>query len=347
MRLFLQISGGVLIAALVLGIYLSLSTTVVEDKILNIYSSRHYQTDEALYDDFTRATGITINRLDGNGDELIERMVNEGLNSPADILITVDVGRLWRADQAELLVPTSSQILNERVPENLRHPDGRWFGFSSRARIIFYNKSMIEDGEITRYEDLADPRWRGKICIRSSGNVYNLSLMASMIEHHGLEAAETWARGLVANFARNPQGGDTDQIRAVASGECAIAVANSYYFARLMLSDNADDQAVVAAVGVVFPNQEDRGTHVNISGAGVLAHAPHPNNAILFLEYLVSSTAQAYFAQGNNEYPVVAGVLVNPALLSLGAFKTDQINVAVFGKNQPDAQRAMDRAGWQ
>lgn len=315
---------------------------------VNIYSSRHYQTDEQLYSDFTKKTGIRVNRLEGEGDVLIERIRQEGRNSPADILITVDAGRLWRAEEAGLFQPIDNKDLNARIPASLRHPDGDWFGFSSRARLIFVNRSMADPAEIDTYEDLADPKWRGQICIRSSSNIYNLSLMAAMIAHHGEEGAEKWARGVVANMARRPQGGDIDQLRAAAAGECAIAVANSYYFARLSLSDAPADQLVEDSLQVVFPNQEGRGTHVNISGAGLMKHAPNKDSAIKFLTYLASDSAQRYFAGGNNEYPVVDGLsLDNEALDSMGTFKIDSLNVSIYGENQPAAQRVFDRAGWR
>jgi len=314
---------------------------------VNIYSARHYQTDEALYEGFTEKTGIRINRIEGEGDALMERIKAEGKNSPADVLITVDAGRLWRADQLDLFQPVRSKLLEERIPANLRHPDGRWFGFSTRARVIFYNKDMVDPSEIGSYEDLADPKWKGMVCMRSSSNIYNLSLMASLIEHNGEEKALEWAKGVVGNFARNPQGGDTDQLRAVATGECGLTLANTYYFVRLMQSDDPKDQEVVEKVGVIFPNQDGRGTHVNVSGAGVLKHAPNKDAAVKFLEYLASDEAQRYFAHGNNEYPAVPGVAASDALELLGDFKVDEINVAVYGENQPLAQKLFDRAGWQ
>jgi len=314
---------------------------------LNLYSERHYQTDEALYDRFTELTGIRINRLEGKGDQLIERIRSEGANSPADVLITVDAGRLWRAEEAGLFQPVESAVLEERIPANLRHPDGLWFGFSTRARLIFYNKEEIPEGAIASYEDLADPRWKGRVCIRSSGNVYNQSLLGALIAADGEAEAEKWAAGVVQNFARNPTGGDTDQIRSVAAGECGLAVANSYYFARLMKSDKPEDQAVVERVGVVFPNQDGRGAHINVSGAGVLKHAPHPEAAVKFLEYLASEDAQHYFVDESNEYPAVDGVAINSVLQELGPFKADPVNVSVLGENQPEAQRIFDRVGWQ
>jgi iron(III) transport system substrate-binding protein len=330
-----------------LGVIVAGLTGHADEAELNLYTSRHYQTDEALYLRFTELTGIRVNRLEGKGDALIERIRNEGANSPADLLITVDAGRLWRAEQAELFQPVRSEVLEANIPESLRHPDGLWFGFSTRARLILYNKAAIGDGEIQTYEDLADPRWKGKVCIRSSANIYNQSLLGAIIAVLGEDGAEDWARGVVANFARNPQGGDTDQIRSVAAGECLVAVANSYYYARLMKSDKAEDRAVAEQVGVVFPNQTGRGAHVNVSGAGVLKQAPHKDAAVRFLEYLVSPEAQSYFADGNNEYPVVNGVAPDSVLERMGAFKADAVHISVLGENQPAAQRIFDRAGWQ
>ncbi len=263
------------------------------------------------------------------------------------MLLTVDVGRLWRADQAGLFQPVASKDLDAKVPASLRHPEGHWYGFSSRARVIYYAKDRVEADAISSYEELADPKWKGKICIRSSSNIYNQSLMGSIIAAHGAKAAEDWAKAVVANFARDPQGGDTDQIRAVAAGECDLAVGNTYYYVRLMTKPKDADKGVADKVGLVFPNQGDRGTHVNISGAGVLKNAPNKDAAVKFLEYLASAEAQRYFADGNNEYPVVEGVDANSAVESLGTFKSDAINVAAFGENQPEAQKIFDRAGWK
>lgn len=313
---------------------------------LNIYSARHYQTDEKLYQEFTEETGIRINRLEGKDDALIERLRNEGENSPADILITVDAGRLWRAEEAGLFQPVESETLHDLIPDNLRHPEGLWFGFATRARVIFYNPDLVKEPPES-YEALADPKYKGQICIRSSSNVYNLSLLGSLIAHHGEAEAEAWAKGVVANFARDPQGGDTDQIRAVGAGECGIAVANTYYFIRLVRSDKPEDQETVKHVKLVWPNQDGRGAHVNVSGAGVVKNAPHREAAVKFLEYLASDAAQRYFANGNNEYPVVADTLDNPDLLALGSPKWDQANVSVYGENQPLAQKIFDRAGWK
>lgn len=334
------------LAAAALALLAAVAPARAEEE-LNIYTSRHYQSDEAFYENFTKETGIRINRIEGKDDALIERLRNEGRNSPADVLITVDAGRLWRADQLGLFREVDSDSLDRRIPAELRSAEGRWFGFSLRARLIFYDKARIEPGAIKTYEDLADPRWKGRVCIRSSSNIYNLSLLSSMIASRGEKAAEAWAKGVVANFARDPEGGDTDQIRAVAAGECGIAVANSYYFARLLASDDPADRKVAEAVGVVFPNQDDRGTHVNISGAGVLKWAPHPDAAVRFLEYLASDEAQRIFADGNDEYPVVEAVPANKVLRKLGDFKRDTLNVAEYGRNQPLAQMIFDRAGWK
>ena len=324
------------------------SNVAAQDKILNLYSSRHYQTDEALYANFTKQTGIRINRIEAPEDALIERLRNEGTASPADVLVTVDAGRLWRAEQLGLFQPVKSAVLESRVPEHLRHPDGLWFGFSTRARVIVYNKDAVKAGEIRSYEDLADPKWKGKVCMRSSSNMYNLSLAASLVSHDGEQKTEQWARGVVANFARDPKGGDTDQIKAVAAGECALTLSNTYYYARLVKSTKPDEREVAAKTGVIWPNQDGRGTHVNISGAGVLKNAPHRDEAIKFLEYLAGNDAQRYFADGNNEYPAVKGAAVdNPALAALGAFKADALNVAALGRNQPVAQKLYDRAGWK
>jgi iron(III) transport system substrate-binding protein len=323
------------------------SPAMAAEKALNIYSARHYQTDEALYRNFTEETGIKINRIEGKDLELIERLKNEAAHSPADVLITVDAGNLWIADQAGLFHPVRSKVLESRIPANLRHPDGHWFGFSTRARGIVYNKDRVNPSQIQTYEDLADPRWKGRICMRASGNIYNLSLMSSIIERLGEQRALEWAKGVVANFARDPKGGDTDQIKAVAAGECDLTLGNSYYFVRLMKSDKPDDRAVAQKVRMIWPNQASPGTHINISGAGVMKHAPHKEAAIRFLEYLASDEAQQYFADGNNEYPVVEGLLNNPELAALGKFKIDPINVSVYGKNQPLAQKLYDRAGWR
>jgi iron(III) transport system substrate-binding protein len=314
---------------------------------VNLYSSRHYDSDVAMYERFTAETGIEVNLIEGDADQLIERIKAEGRNSPADLLITVDAGRLWRAEEAGLLQPVSSSVLNERIPASLRHPEGEWFGLSQRLRGIVYAKDRVDPAEITTYQDLADPKWQGRICIRSSTNVYNQSLVASMIETLGAEQTEAWAQALVDNLARPPQGGDTDQIKAVAAGECDVAVVNHYYLVRLIKSEAEEDQAIAEEVGILFPNQDGRGAHANVSGAGVVATAPNRANAVLFLEYLTTPEAQAYFAQGNYEFPVVEGVKLDPVLEEWGAIKTDDVNAAKYGENNPEAVKLMDRAGWR
>ena len=315
---------------------------------LNLYSARHYYSDDALYEGFTKATGIKVNRVEASGDKLLARLRQEGRNSPADVLVVVDAGNLWLAERDGFFRPVRAKVLEERIPAQLRHPDGLWFGFATRARVVVYNKDKVSAADAPkRYEDLAEARWKGKVCMRSSSSVYNLSLMASLIHYLGEEKAEEWARGLVANFARDPKGGDTDQIRAVAAGECAVALANTYYAVRLMKSDKDADRAVAAKIGVVFPNQGDRGAHVNVSGAGVLAHAPHPENAVRFLEYLLGPEAQTLFAGSNNEYPVAPGVAADSALAKLGTFKADGLGIHVLGENQASAQKAYDRAGFK
>ena len=328
---------------------LALCTAAIgQDKAVNLYSSRHYQTDEALYSDFTKQTGIKVNRIEAGEDALIERIRNEGARSPADVLITVDAGRLWRAEQMGLFQPVKSKLLESRIPESFREPGGQWFGFSQRARVIAYNKAKVSPGEIQTYEELADPRWKGRVCMRSSTNIYNLSLMSALIDHMGEPKAEAWAKALRANLAQEPKGGDTDQLKAVAAGQCDLTISNQYYYARLARSAKPDERQVAERIGIVFPNQKTWGTHVNISGAGVLKHAPNKDAAVKFLEYLASDEAQRYFADGNNEWPVVASVkLDNPVLNALGDFKGDRLNVAVLGRNQPSAQKIYDRVGWK
>ena len=315
--------------------------------VVNVYSSRHYDTDLRLYDDFTEATGIDVQLIEAGADELIERIQSEGEFSPADLLITVDAGRLWRAEQAGVFAPLESELLAERIPDYLKHPEGLWYGLSTRARVIVYNVAAGKPAPLARYADLADPAHRGKLCIRSSGNIYNISLLASMISRQGPEAAQEWAEGVVANFARPPQSNDTGQIRAVASGECGIAVVNTYYLARLAASEDEADRAVAAAVGIVFPDQEGNGTHVNVSGAGLVKTSPNRDNAIRFLEYLTSDSAQRYFADGNHEYPAVSGLTGSPQLAALGDFSPDTLDAAELGVHQAEAVKVFDRAGWR
>lgn len=319
-----------------------------EEPVLNLYSARHYQTDEALYTNFTKATGIRINRIDAGDEQLVERLRSEASASPGDVLLIVDAARLWQAQQMGLFQPVKSAVLDARIPASMRDPEGHWFGFSYRARLIVYNKAVLQPRDIPTYASLADPRHKGKVCTRSGSHPYNLSLVAAMIAHDGEAGAEAWARGLVANLARPARGGDSDQIKAVASGECAVALANSYYYARFLRSSRAEDREVAARTGVVWPDQGGRGTHVNIAGAGVLRHAPHRGNAVKFLEYLASDSAQTYFAQGNNEWPALKSAAVkNPALDAMGTFTADPLPIATLGRNTPVAQRLVDRAGWK
>lgn len=319
-----------------------------QERVVNVYSGRHYQTDEALYAGFTKATGIKVNRIEASEDAIIERVRNEGPRSPADVMITVDAGRLWRAEQLGLFQPVKSSTLEARIPESLRDPGGHWFGFATRARVIAYNKDKVRAGEISAYEELADPKWKGRVCMRSSTNIYNLSLMGALIDHLGEQKAEQWAKGVRVNLAQEPKGGDTDQLKAVAAGQCDVTVSNQYYYARLARSAKPEEKQVAERLGIVFPNQASWGTHVNISGAGVLKHAPHREAAVKFLEYLASDEAQRYFADGNNEWPAVRGVKVdNPVLNALGDFKRDRLNVAVLGKNQPSSQKIYDRVAWK
>lgn len=316
------------------------------DKELNLYSARHYQTDEALYRNFTQQTGIKINRIEAKEDELLERIRNEGAHSPADVFITVDAARLAKADELGLFAPLQSKLISERIPAHLR--SDHWVAFSTRARVIVYNKTALKAEDVKNYENLADPKLKGQVCMRSGSHPYNLSLLASFIAHHGEAKTESWARGVVANFARSPKGGDTDQIRAVAAGECGVTISNSYYLARLMRSEKADDKKIIAAIGIVWPNQAGTGTHINISGGGILKTAPNKEAAQKFLEYLVSDSAQRYFADGNNEWPAVPRVKTdNPALAALGSFKADTLPITALAKNVALAQKIYDRVGWR
>ena len=318
-----------------------------ETQEVNIYSARHYDTDLALYDHFTEETGIRVNLIEGESDELIARIEREGKYSPADILVTVDAGRLWRAEEKGLFSPVQSDVLETRIPAHLRHPDGLWFGLSKRARIIIYNKKMGRPDKLETYDDLADPSHKGEICMRSSSNIYNVSLLASIIEHEGQKAAENWANGVVANFAQPPQGNDTANIEAVAAGECRISVVNTYYVGRMLGSDDPATAATAEKVGLIFPNQDDRGTHVNISGAGVLKYAPNRENAIKFIEFLTGDWAQNAFTESNHEYTAVPDAMKQSPVKGTGPFKEDEINASALGRNQAEAVRIFDRAGWK
>ncbi|MGJ8605827.1 MAG: extracellular solute-binding protein [Marivita sp.] len=314
---------------------------------VNLYSSRHYDTDERLYSDFTEATGITINRIEGNADELIARMQAEGANSPADILLTVDTSRLERAKDMGVLQSIDSDVLETRIPDSLQDDDNQWFGFSQRARIIFYDKTRVESPPLD-YVSLADPQYKGMVCHRSSTNVYTQTLLSAVIENHGEDAARGWAQGIVDNFARDPQGGDTDQLRGLVSGECDISISNTYYFSRALRQDvEGLLEADRANIGWVFPAQNAEGAHMNLSGGGVAAHAPNRDNAIKFLEYLSSDQAQQYFSAGNDEYPAVPGVGLSPSVAALGIFRPDDADLSEVAKNLPIAQRIFNEVGWK
>ena len=320
--------------------------------VLNLYSARHYQTDEALYANFTKATGIAIQRVDADDAGILARLKAEGSASPADVILLVDAARLWKAETEGLFQPFKSAVLEKRIPAHLRGKDdgqgSQWYGFSTRARVIVYNKSTVQPGDVDTYEKLADARNKGKLCTRSGSHPYNLSLFGAVTEHLGPQKAEAWMQGLVNNMARAPKGGDTDQIKAVASGECGIGLTNSYYVARLMRSSAAEDKAVMEKVGIMFPNQSTWGTHLNISGGGIAKHAKNVEAARKFLEYLASDAAQAYFANGNNEWPVVSGLdFSNPALEQMGKFKPETIPVSVVGMNQVKVQQMLDRVGYR
>jgi iron(III) transport system substrate-binding protein len=335
---------------------LALSAGVsAQEQVLNLYSARHYSTDEALYANFTKATGIKINRVDADDAGILARLKAEGAASPADVILLVDAARLYKGEVDGLFQPIKSKALEDAIPAQYRGKataEGTpWFGFSTRARVIVYDKSKVKREDVDTYEELADPKNKGKVCIRSGSHPYNLSLFGAVTEHLGDQKAEAWLKGIVGNLARDPKGGDTDQIKAVGSGECQIAVSNSYYVARLIRSGKPEDKQLMERVGVVFPNQNSWGTHVNIAGGAVAKHAKHPANAIKFIEYLASPEAQNYFANGNNEWPVARGVKVNnPALQAMADgedFKVETIPLAAVGANQVKVQQMLDRVGFK
>jgi len=341
-----------LVAAAVLA---ATATANAQEQVVNLYSARHYATDEALYAGFTKATGIKINRVDADDAGIMARLKAEGASSPADVILLVDAARLYRGEVEGLYQPIRSKVLEDAIPDNLRATaqDGgiTWVGLSTRARVIVYDKAKVKAEDVDSYEKLADPKNKGKVCIRSGSHPYNLSLFGSVMEHMGEAKAQDWLQGIVANMARQPKGGDTDQIKAVASGECAIAVTNSYYLARLMRSDKPEDKAVADKVAVVFPNQSSWGTHMNIAGGAVARHAKNRENAIKFLEYLASPEAQNYFANGNNEWPAAIGVDPgNPALQAMTGgkpFKSETIPISAVGGNTVKVQQMLDRVGFR
>jgi iron(III) transport system substrate-binding protein len=342
-----------LLASVALAAVTGMSAASAQNQV-NLYSARHYQTDEALYDNFTKITGIKVNRVDADDAGILARLKAEGSASPADVILLVDAARLVKGDSDGLFLPIKSAALEAAVPASLRaraSADGTtWFGFSTRARVVVYDKARVKKTDVDTYEELADAKNKGLLCTRSGSHPYNLSLFGAVTEHLGEARTETWLKGLVANMARAPKGGDTDQIKAVASGECGVALTNTYYIARLMRSDKAEDKAVMDKIAVVFPNQDSWGTHVNIAGAAVAKNAKNTANAVKFMEYLASPAAQDYFANGNNEYPVVASVrLGNPALAAMsgGAFKSETIPLTAVGGNQTKVQQMLERVGYR
>jgi iron(III) transport system substrate-binding protein len=314
---------------------------------VNVYSHRHYEADQQLFDRFTERTGIRVNVVTASADELITRLENEGAASPADVLITVDAGRLYRAKARGLLQAVSSDVLEANVPGHLRDRDRHWWGLTQRARVLAYHRERVDPAELDGYETLADERWRGRILVRSSENVYNQSMLAALIAHHGEDAAERWARGIVANMARRPSGGDTDQVKAVAAGVGDVAIVNTYYVARLAESANPQERRVAEQIGVFFPNQSDYGTHVNVSGAGITRHARNAGHALALLEFLTGPEAQALFAETNQEYPVNPQVPWSGALQGWGEFRADTLDLTRLGELNDAAVRVFDRAGWR
>ncbi len=338
--------------AAVIGFVATLASA--QEQAVNVYSARHYPSDELLYSTFTKVTGIKINRVDSDDAGILARLKAEGSASPADVILLVDAARLWKGEVDGLFQPVKSKLLESVIAPQLRGKSSSegiaWFGLSTRARVVVYDKSRIPKEDVDSYEKLGEPRNKGRICIRSGSHPYNLSLFGAVMEHLGPAKAELWLKGVVANLARAPQGGDTDQIKSVAAGECSVAVTNSYYLARLMRSALPADKAVVERVSVMFPNQASWGTHVNIAGGAMARHAKNPANALKFLEYLASPQAQAYFADGNNEWPAANNVKIqNPALqaMSGGNFKMETVPVSVIGMNQIKVQQMLDRVGFR
>jgi iron(III) transport system substrate-binding protein len=312
--------------------------------VVNLYSGRHYEADKQLYEQFTKQTGIKVNVVQASGNELITRIEREGANSPGDLFFAEDAGVVGRVKDKGLFQPVKSAVLDKNIPANLREPQGHWFGLSTRARVIMYHKDRVKPEQLSTYEDLADPKWKGNILVRSSTNVYNQSLMVGMMEANGAEKAETWAKGIVANMAREPKGGDRDQITAVMAGEGDIAISNTYYLGHLITAGKPGDYD---KLGVFFPNQNGRGTQVNISGIGVLKHAPNKDNAVKFVEFLTTPEAQKVFAAANFEYPVRSDAEISPIIAKYGTFKADPLNVSVLAEKNGEAVKLLDRAGWK
>ncbi len=314
---------------------------------VNIYSHRHYETDQMLFDKFTEQTGIKVNVVSASADELIKRLELEGEKSPADVLITVDAGRLHRAKSLGLLQGIESSILSETIKPQFKDSEGHWFGLTYRARIIAYAKDRVNPDDIQNYEDMADPQFKGKVVMRSSENIYNQSLLAAMVAHHGEEVAMEWAEGVVKNLARSPRGNDRDQVKAIAAGAGDLSLVNTYYLGHMAESESEEERLAVSNVGIIFPNQNSTGTHINISGAGVAKHAPNKENAIKFLEFMVSDEAQKAFAEANYEYPVKEGTAWSETATSWGQHQIDTLKLEKLGINNEVAVRIFDKAGWK
>jgi iron(III) transport system substrate-binding protein len=330
-------------AALAFAALFTAATAPATAAEVNIYSARHYDADAKLYEGFTAATGIKVNLIQGNGPEMLARLKAEGANSPADVFVTVDAGNLWNAARQGLFQPITSRTLNARIPASLRDPQNRWYGFATRARLIFVNPKRVDPKLITTYASLADPRLKGQLCMRTSSVIYNLSMLAAFVKHWGAAKAEAWVKGVVANFARPPQGSDSSLLKSVAAGECGVTIANHYYYLRL----KSTNPILAAMLRPVFPDQPSPGVHVNISGAGVAAHAPHKAEAIRFLEYMAGDEGQRIFVAGNFEYAAVDSIARSPEQTALGSFRRDPTNVSIYGENQATAQAIYDRAGWR
>ncbi|WP_100636649.1 Fe(3+) ABC transporter substrate-binding protein [Marinomonas sp. ef1] len=325
------------------------STSVQASGEVNIYSARSEALIAPLLDIYSKENNVKVNLITGSADTLLSRLQSEGDASPADVFITVDAGRLYRAKEAGVLQPFETDNLNKVVPEHLKDREGYWYGLSQRARVILYNPETVSAADLSTYEDLADPKWKGKICIRSSNNIYNQSLVASMIDANGEKQTLEWIKGLVANFARPPAGGDTDQLKAAAAGVCDIAIANTYYFGRLGLSDKADERAVFNKLKMFWPNQADneRGAHVNVSGIGITASAKNKENAQQLIDFLTNKQSQEWYANVNNEYAVIEGVAPPKSLATFGEFKADKVSLSVLGENNRQAVKLMDQGGWK
>lgn len=344
---FLLCSFKGLLGALLI-IFFSLPIYAAENlQEVNLYSARKEALIKPIIDDFSQQTGIKVNLITGKADALLQRIKSEGKNTHADVFITTDAGRLYRAKSAGVLQTINSDMLNNAIPENLRDPDGYWYGLSMRARPIFYVKGVVNPEELSTYEALADSKFKDRICIRSSNNIYNQSLLASMLAADGQDKTQQWANNFVKNFARKPKGGDRDQIKGAASGQCDIAIANTYYFGKMLTGKKADQKKAADAVAIFWPNQADRGTHINVSGAGVTKYAKNTANAQKLIEFLATKKAQRWYADANFEYPVRKDVAASELLKSWGEFKADTINLSQLGVNNAEAVKIMDRAGWK